>query len=354
MRERSSAKWFVAAMVLTVVSVSFAVWLRRHKTESLEAFASANGRLEATEYEIRMRRASRIVRLRVQEGDTVEAGQIVAEMESPDRRQEELQAEAELTRAREELNQAKLIVPQKKRDLEEVGASLSQRERELLFAQGEFEKSRELLAKDLIARQELSELEAKLRIAEATLTLDQARKQAAEAALKAAAFQVKQKHAAVDEAQARVKETRPQTEDRFLRAPLRGFVLARFAEPGAVVDAGSRVLTLLELKDIFMVISLPGAQAERVSLGSEARVVLDAAPHPVLPGVVAFISAQSPFRDNEAKGPREGESPRFRVKVEIDAARLKPHLQKVEAGLTGVAYVRLDAAMDWPETLQVK
>jgi len=58
---RSSVKWIVAAVVLTLVLVMSLGRLRCQRTEAPKAFAPAIGRVEATEYEIAIKRAGRIV-----------------------------------------------------------------------------------------------------------------------------------------------------------------------------------------------------------------------------------------------------------------------------------------------------
>lgn len=354
MTVRISARWFVAAMILLVVAVGFLGWLRRQRSQSSEAFASANGRVEATVYDIKTTRPGRIARVLVREGDTVEPGQIVFEIDIPDQRDQGSQAESELREAREELNQTEFIVAQKKNDVDQVTAALGRREKEFMLAQRRLERSRELFAQELIARQELSELETKLRIVEAAQALEQSRKQAAEAALTAAEFQVKQKSAAIDTVQAMMRRMRPQTEDRFLRSPIHGRVLRRAAEPGQVFAAGVRVLTVLEVPDgYYVTIVLPGAQAGRLTVGSEARVVLDASPHRVFPGVVAFVAPRPQLAATGGEDRTEGEKFMFPVKIKIAGALIEPHLQNFKTSLTGVAYVRLDVDAPWPESLQV-
>jgi len=41
----------------------------------------------------------------------------------------------------------------------------------------------------------------------------------------------------------------------------------------------------------------------------------------------------------------------FRVKVTIDSDLLKEHIEKIKTGLPGVAYIRIDQTIPWPEQL---
>lgn len=348
------AKWLVPTVAMLGVFGGGFGWLPRQRVEASEGFASAKGRIEAPEYEIIAERGGRLAKVFVHEGDRVEDGQIVAAMESGDLRQEQEHPKSRLWDASEQLFQATMVMAEKKSALEKVKVSLEQREREFVFAQRELERSRELVAKDLIARQEVNEREGKLRVAEAALALDRTRNQAADAAFRAAEYQVKEKKAAMDALQAGVEKTRPETEDRFLRAPHRGVVIARAAEPGEILIHGSRVFRVLEMEPIAMTVLLPGEQAQRITVGSEARLLLDAARHSVFPGVVASVEPQAEFAAKKADAQREKEQSMFRVSIKINARLIEQHLKKIKTGLTGVVYMRLDPYASWPEFLQIK
>jgi HlyD family secretion protein len=44
----------------------------------------------------------------------------------------------------------------------------------------------------------------------------------------------------------------------------------------------------------------------------------------------------------------------FRIKARIDPDLLRAHIDRVKTGLPGVAYVRTDPGIDWPEALEVR
>lgn len=44
----------------------------------------------------------------------------------------------------------------------------------------------------------------------------------------------------------------------------------------------------------------------------------------------------------------------FRVKARIDPELLQKHLEQVKTGVPGMAYLKLDAAAEWPESLHVR
>jgi HlyD family secretion protein len=73
-------------------------WLRQPRLP--EGFASGNGRIEATEYDIATKRAGRVEEVRVREGDLVEKDQVLAQMDIDELTAQRSEAEAQLQRAR--------------------------------------------------------------------------------------------------------------------------------------------------------------------------------------------------------------------------------------------------------------
>ena len=110
----------------------------------------------------------------------------------------------------------------------------------------------------------------------------------------------------------------------------------------------------MDLTDVYMTIFLPTAQAGRLAVGAEARIVLDAAPEFIIPARVSFVAARAQFTPKAVETRGEREKLMFRVKVKIDPGLLKQHVEKVKTGVPGVAYVLLDTERGWPEALGVR
>jgi HlyD family secretion protein len=130
-------------------------------------------------------------------------------------------------------------------------------------------------------------------------------------------------------------------------------VLYRLAEPGEVLAAGGKALTLLNLDDMFMTIYLPTDRAGQVALHGEARILLDALPGQPIPATVSFVAPKAQFTPREVETRTEREKLMFRIKVKADPAWLAAHRDLAKGGMPGVAYVRLDANTAWPANLQI-
>ena len=141
---------------------------------------------------------------------------------------------------------------------------------------------------------------------------------------------------------ARIDRLKTDIDDCVLKTPIRGRILYRLAEPGEILGAGGKVLTVLELTDVYMTIYLPANQVGKVIIGSAARIKLDAVPEFTLPASVSFVAPEAQFTPREVETRTEREKLMFRIKVKIDPELLKKHIEKVKTGLPGVAYVQLD------------
>lgn len=357
-------------------------WLGRREPELPAAFAFGNGRIEAVEYDIATKQSGRITKVLAREGDMVNQGQVLAQMDTAELEADLRQAQAELRLAFEEKKQAQAIVSQRKSDIEQARAAVSQRRSdikqalaavfqrgsELALAEKEFARAQELVKKDFIAREQFDQAytkketaqaallqeQARQRAVEAALTLEEARLQSAEALLKAAQIQVSQQDAAIEANEAKVQKLQTMLADAVLKSPIQGRVLYRLAEPGEVLPAGGKMLTVIELTDVYMTIFLPTSLAGRLSVGAEARIIIDAVPQYVIPATVSFVAPRSQFTPKEVETKAERDKLMFRIKVKIDPELLQKYVEKVKTGLPGVAYVRLDANAPWPQYLNVK
>jgi len=175
---------------------------------------------------------------------------------------------------------------------------------------------------------------------------------ATEAGISAAQAQVVDAEAAVDAARAAIESISADINDAVLTAPRAGRVQYRVAQPGEVLPSGGRVLNLVDVGDVYMTFFLPTAQAGRVAMGTEVRIVLDAVPQYVIPAKVSFVADVAQFTPKTVETEEERQKLMFRVKAQISPELLRQYIQYVKTGLPGVAYVKLDPEAEWPAQLR--
>ncbi len=318
-------KFFIFSLFLALTSTG-GYFLYQQRPAGLSAgLASGNGRLEAVEVDIATKIAGRLAELGPHEGDTVEAGVVVARLDADDLRAQLRAAESQVVQARRAVEESQAGVRKSRTDVSLAGKTLK--------------RSESLVEKGFISKSRLDTDQTGMEGAMAGMDQAQSRVAEAEAALAAAV-------AKMDSLQATLNDT-------SLKAPISGRVLYRLAEPGEVLAAGGKALTLLDLSDMYMTIYLPTDKAGQVALNSEARILLDALPGQPIPAVVSFVAPKAQFTPREVETRTEREKLMFRIKVKPDPAWLVAHRDLAKGGLPGVAYVRLDANAPWPANLQI-
>jgi HlyD family secretion protein len=320
--------WGRVALLLLLLAIGGAggaiYWLKYSQPSLPAGIVSGNGRIEADEIDISTKFAGRIAHLFVDEGDVVKAGQAVAQMDTSD-------LEASLKKAEAQVQGAQ-------RALDEARANVAQQQSQLTLAHQEFDRTQALVQRGFATKQ----------------LLDQRRQQVdgATAALNAANFRVAQTERALDATTQDVELYKVNIADNTLRAPKDGRIQYRIANIGEVLPAGGKAFTMLDLAYVYMDIYLPTVEVGKAKIGDDARIVLDARPDLAIPGKVTFIADQAQFTPKAVETKSEREKLMFRVRVRIDPERLRAHADKVKSGVPGVAYVKLDPQVPWPEGLR--
>lgn len=291
-----------------------------------EGFALSNGRLEAEEIDISTKYAGRVDDVLFQEGDFIDANEIVARMDT-----KTLQAQ---------LRQAQAKVEQAKKERDQAIAIKRLRESECALAEKEFSRSINIYKQDPGA------------ISEEKIDRDQTRVQTAKATCAVAEAQLATSEAIIDAAIAEADRLEVEVQDGILRVPRRVRIQYRLAEPGEVLAAGGNIYTTIDLSDVYMTLFFPETTAGQIAIGAEARIIFDAAPELVIPAKVSFVDAKSQFTPKTVETRTEREKLMFRVKARIDPKLLRKYEPIVKTGLPGIVYIRLDQDAKWPHNLQ--
>jgi HlyD family secretion protein len=322
----SKKKLLIALGVVVVVGAGVAWWILS-KPKLPPGFAGGNGRLEAQAINVSAKYAGRLLTVIPHEGDTVDAGQVVATIDT-----EPLEAQFRASKAQ---------IVEAQNNLRTARAQVNSTQAQLNLANKEYKRAEKLVATGAISAQERDADLAKVEVTQASLAGYQA--------------QVTRAQSAIDGQTAESERLQAVIKDNTLRAPVRARVQSRLHEPGEVVAEGAPVLSLLDLSDVYMYVFLPTAAAGKVAMGSEARIVLDAAPQYPIRAVVTFISPNAQFTPKTVETAEERHNLTFKVKLQLNREKLRQYESYVKAGLPGMGYVRyLDNTADWPPMLQQK
>ncbi|MGF1475268.1 MAG: HlyD family secretion protein [Geminicoccaceae bacterium] len=313
----------LVAALLAGAGVAAFLWFDQQRDELPDGIVVGNGRLEADQVDIAPKYSGRVDSIQASEGALVEAGQLLALIDTRELLATLDRAQAEAALARDTLSEAEALV--------------AQRRSELRLADQELVRAATLVEKGHVSTSIFEQR--------------QTDRDVAQAALRAAEAHVGTVERQIVAAEAEVRRIESQIIDHELIAPVTGRVLYRLAEPGEVLAAGQPILTLLSLENIYMEIFLPAEDAGRLPLGAEARIVVDPMPDYAIPAHVSFVSPEAQFTPKQVETLAEREKLVFRVRVRIPPELVANRTTHVKTGIRGVAYVRLRPSVEWPERL---
>jgi HlyD family secretion protein len=309
-----------------------------------EGTVFVSGRIDGDTVDISSKIAGRIVDLAVREGDTVNADQVVAWLSSP---QEEAIRDTQkarivsgqrtleqLKRQRatydEKIKQAQLYelqaetdapgqVSQAEANLATSKADLARWEAELKQVQIDAKRYPPLAKEGAVAIQVAEQYQTKEQVAVASAEASRKQVAASEAALQRAQAQmhnvaiksadrltlvrqVDELEAQISSAQADVEADRAALRkieadlaDLTIRAPIAGTILTRSAEPGRVIQPGQTILTMVDLRKLYLRGFVPEGVVGKVKIGQQAQVYLDSNPKEAIPAEVIRIDPEVMF-----------------------------------------------------------
>ncbi len=311
---------FIAIAIVLSAAALFAVRkiVRGNEPDSLVL----SGTIEAADVELSFRIPGRVAARDLSEGETTTAGAIVARLDET-----ELRHQAELAAAERDAAGAALAELEAGTRAEEIAQAASAARAaaaESDRALAEETRARRLFADDVISRRELEAAHASART-----TVERAR----EARQRLTLLQNGPRKETIDQARARVRQAEANLgalETRLsyavLRSPIDGLALADHAEPGEQVAAGTPVVTVADLRKVWLRAFVDETDLGRIRLGMPVDVTTDTFPGKVYPGRIAFIAQDAEFTPKSVQTEKERVKLVYRVKVDVanSALELKP------------------------------
>lgn len=341
----------IAGFIVVLGLVAYLIWKNMNKPDT-DALVSGNGRIEATEINVSSKLSGQLEEILVKEGDFVEPGQILARVKISTLEAQLRELEAQQRQAQDAIATAEAQVAMRISEKAAAEAMVQQRETELMAAKNRLARTEVLAKEGASSKQQLDDERAAAQQAIAVLSAAKAQVQSAQGAIVASKSQVSAAHSQVDAIKASVERIKFDMDDAQLRAPLKARVQFRVAQPGELVAAGGRVLNLIDLSDVYMTFFLPETVAGKIAIGTEVRIVLDAAKNVVIPAKVSFVADTAQFTPKSVETESERQKLMFRVKAKIDPTLLNKYIEQVKTGLPGVAYIKIDDQAAWPTFLE--
>jgi HlyD family secretion protein len=287
---------------------------------------TASGSVEATEVQVAPEVGGRIVELRVAEGDRVQAGAVIATLDTKDTELQIGRARAERAAAAAQLHlfEAGARVEDVRQAEAQVDASTSEIaaiDVEIASAQMDLDRFDSLLKANAGSQKQRDDAKARVdlarerkraaeeRVRVARTTLDRVRAGARKEELEGARARV----ATVD-AQLAVLEKG--LRDAQVTAPTGGVVTQKLVEAGEIVAPRTPLVVVTDLDRAWANVFVPEPVVPRLKLGQAATVRTDAGS--TVPGTVTFISPRAEFTPRNVQTADERSKLVYRVKVTVD------------------------------------
>lgn len=329
----------IVLLVSTAVGGYFA-WDRWGRVEPLpDGLIQANGRIEGDHVTVASKFAGKIKDLLVREGDSVEAGQVLAHLDSEQVKSKVRQAEQALEGARAQHRAAQtalhlfeyevpLLIESAEASLEHAKAVLDKAKAAEQQVARDAERFAELASNGTVDKRkgeqaQLAWTVAKndVRVAETAIT--RAEKQLAEAKLgerriEAKSQQLEALAAQIAGAEAVCDEAKSVLDDLTIVAPAAGVITTRVVDAGEVVAAGSPLFDLVNLDRLYLKVYVPEVEIGRVRLQLPARIHTDAFPDKPFPAMIRYVSSRAEFTPKEVQTSDERVKLVYAVKLYLD------------------------------------
>ena len=380
MASKSSRKWIIIAVVVVAGGVlAYKYWMSQQSSLP-EGIASGNGRIEAKLSDASAKEPLRVQKVLVEEGDLVKPGQVLVQLDTSTLDEELAKNQAAVASARQDFAAANSAIAEAKSDIAaanadvagaraevaSAGAAIEKQQSEIQLAQTEADRQTRMLAENATSQAGYDVRQTAVATSKATLKGVQAQETAAQARVSAAQAKESAAQARVVTAQARaeaaqqqigvaqgqVEVTKSRIKDAVLVSPVTGRVLYRLVEPGEVLAAGGKALTIVDLSDVYMEIFLPSDQAARLKTGAPARITVDYEPDQAAAAYVSFVSPEAQFTPKQVETKSEREKLMFRVKIQIPPEVVSHYIDRIKTGVRGVGYVKVNPDATFPDWLE--
>lgn len=274
----------------------------------------ATGTVEVREMDVSPQVPARVLRVLVDEGEPVRAGDTLVLLTQSTTRADIAGREARVRAAEAALREA--LAGPRRSEIDRAEAELRVAEAEVERTARELERVRPLATNQVVSRQSLDDARA---AADAAVGRRDAAREALRLLREGTRLErVQAARAEVASAKAALAATEAVAQDLVLTAPVDGVVISRNAEPSELLAAGQSAVTMGESAAPFVRVYIPTRVLPRVRTGQRAVARLDGYPGRPIPGRVVAINPQAEFTPRIALTEEERADLLFGVKIALE------------------------------------
>jgi HlyD family secretion protein len=306
--------------VSCLIASGVTLMLRHSKKNSQDLKVS--GTIEVTSVELAFKVGGRLAQRLVDEGVQVSAGQLVARLEDDELKQERSARVADEQVSRSAL--ADLEAGSRREEIAQGEAALARMRADADKLARDAERAEGLIRREVIPQQELDAARSGRDASAASVREAEQRLQLLKAGPRPDA--VRQARARMDASAAGRSLAETRLGQATLTAPMSGLVMAKHAEPGEMLAAGTPVITIGKMDEVWLRAYIPESELGRVATGQRVRVTVDSWPGRSFEGRVSFISSSAEFTPKNVQTEQERVKLVYRIKITLPNPKgeLKP------------------------------
>ncbi|WP_027364083.1 HlyD family secretion protein [Desulfotruncus alcoholivorax] len=312
----------IPVIVLLVVAVACAsYWVYRNYYARDSSLIQATGTIEATTVELTAKLPGTIKMLKVNAGDEVAKGQLVAELSRSD-----LLAQRErdaLAVIKAEAQLADIASGARQQEKKEAAAGMEIARTNYQKAKDDFDRAEALYKEGAIPRVEYDNAKTKMDLAQNQLEIAEAQQSLVNSGNRPQ--QVAAAQAEVERSKAVLKTTEAMLEDLKIYSPIEGTILTKNYEEGEYIQVGASLATVANLKDLWIKVYIPTDDLPLIKLGQKVKFTVSGI-STEYNGVVDEIASKGEFTPKTILTKKERTNVVYGVKIKINNSdgTLKP------------------------------
>ena len=308
--------------VAVVIAIAAAIYFGVPRSRDTQGALRVSGNVEVTTVELSFKIPGRVRERLVDEGATVKPGQIIARLDPEDLMHEVASRQAEVQAARAALTE--LETGYRKEEIAQAEAVVRRIQAEAERLRVDFGRQRELYRREVISARDFDTSKA---------AYDGSQASVREARERLNLLRSGPRKETIDQARARLRNSEAvlalaETRRGYatLLSSATGLVLSKNIEAGEQVAAGTPVVTVGLLDEVWLRAYISDTDLGRVKVGQRATVTTDTWPEKKYAGHISFISPEAEFTPKSVQTAKERVKLVYRIKIVVPnpAGELKP------------------------------
>lgn len=277
--------------------------------EYTKYISTDDAHIDSDNYAISSKILGRISHIYFEEGDTVNKGTLVAELDSTELHAQKMQAIATLEQSKvgKLQSEAKLAYDEENTKVLEISTAK---------AKEDYLRAKEQYKGDVITKEQYDHMQKAWEIAKAQLAAGKTQLDVSRALINSAT-------AAIETTKAQIEVISAQLRNTHLYAPIDGVVAKKWLLNGDVTQPGQSVLTITNTHKLWVEVYLEETKLAGLHLGQKAKLEIDAYPDVTFTGKVTQLSSNTASQfslipPNNASGNFTKTTQRVPLKISID------------------------------------